>query len=372
MNKRNSIQWNTDWEGVHGFNDMAFELTREFHPKGRTAGEEFFAKISKVDDWWSITRDGYRAGTTLVLILPFFKAWEVSDAKMKEYATGHLRLMPGAQDTLKNLQRKMSVFVISTTYSGCMSPVAELAGIPEENLYCTQVQLDNYQFSPSEIQRIGQLAEEIADIPILDWPAGASKDEDLSQEMQEIAKRLHEIFWSETALMGMESYRQMISGIKVTGGPGKAEAVKNSCQKTGNELSRVVYTGDSITDFEALTLVRENGGLAISVNGNSYAVRAADIACMLDNTIVLEVLISTFAKGGKELVRKTVANWNWDTVENLDLEEDLISRLRQIFPEKLPSVKIVPGATKSPIESLIEESEAFRKYIRGEVIGKLG
>lgn len=375
FNRKNPCQWNTDWEGVFGFNDMAFELTKEFHLKGRTAGEEFFTKISKVDDWWSLTRDGYHAGTTLVLILPFLKAWGVTDDKMRKYAADNLRLMPGTKETLSNLRKTMPVFVISTTYSNCMIPVAELASIPEENLYCTQVKLDSYQFSSKETQRIGELAEEIDDMPMLDWPDRVSREENLSQEMQKVAKRLYEIFWSESELMGMEAYRRMIEEIKVIGGPGKAEAIEDSCQKTGNSLFQTAYTGDSITDTPALTKVRENGGLAISVNGNRYAVRAADIACMLNHTIVLEILLSTFAKGGKDSVLELVRNWSWKAVEDFHLEENLITRLHQIFPEELPSVKIVPTVAtmpKSPIESLVEESEAFRKHIRGEVIGKLG
>lgn len=372
LNNKNSCQWNTDWEGVFGFNDMAFELTRDFHPEGKTAGEEFFAKISKVDDWWAITRPGYHAGTTLVLILPFFKVWEVTDAKMKKYAADHLRLMPGTKETLEHLSGIMPVFVISTTYSNCMIPVAELTGIPRENLYCTQVNLDSYQFNSKEIRQIDRLTKEIGDMPILDWHSKASRDEDLNWKMQSVAKRLHEIFFSESELMGMEAYRRMIKEIKVVGGPGKAEAIEDSCQKTGNSLSKVVYTGDSITDVQALTKVRENGGLAISVNGNRYAVRAAEIACMLDHTAVLDIILSIFVTSNKEALMNFVRDWRIrPALDKLALREALIERMRKAYPDKdkQPAIQIV---AETNLEQLIEKSEAHRKHVRGEVIGKLG
>lgn len=368
-----NCQWNTDWEGVHGFNDMAMEITREFHPEGKKAGEEFFAKISKIDDWWALTKKGYRAGTTLVLILPFLKAWGVTDAKMQGYAASHLRLIPGSKNTLSSMRKIMPVFIVSTTLSPCMEPVIKMCGISKENLYCTQVSLDIYQFNRAEIRQIKRFEKEISKMPILDWPGNTAKESNLPQEMQKVARGFNQIFWKKAGLMGMNAYQKMIKEIKIIGGPGKAEAVKDSCQRTGNPPSRVAYTGDSITDVQALKLVRENGGLAISANGNRYALGAAEIACMLEHTIILEVLLLAFAKGGKDLVINTVQNWSWQALERLNLEKSLfepkIEMIHLIYPKSLPRVEIV---TEKSLDSLIEQSEAFRKYLRGEVIGKLG
>ena len=55
--------------------------------------------------------------------------------------------------------------------------------------------------------------------------------------------------------------------------PSKMLRKKPACQ-----LSDVMYVGDSITDVEAFKLVRENGGLTVSFNGNEYAVRNAEVA----------------------------------------------------------------------------------------------
>ena len=47
---------------------------------------------------------------------------------------------------------------------------------------------------------------------------------------------------------------------------------------SGTSLADVMYVGDSITDVEAFKLVRDNGGLSVSFNGNSYAVKNAEVA----------------------------------------------------------------------------------------------
>ena len=362
-------QWNTDGEGVHWFNDIAAELTTDFHPGGPKAGAALFDKISKWDDWLGLTRKGYRTGTTLLMMLPFFKAWGLTDAKMREYAISHLRFIPGAIETLAYVNKIMPVFAVSTTYSVCVIPIAEMAGIPKENLYCTWMSLDRYQFSRPELQRIEQLTQEIADLPKMSWPEGASKDEDLSPEMRAVSHRLDQIFWRINGeLLKMKVWRQMIREVKIAGGPGKAEAIKDSCKRTGCDLSKVAFADDSITDRQGLELVREAGGLPLSVNGNKYAVKAAEVVCLLDNALPLAVLLSTFSREGKEAVMTLVQNWSWPAIENLGLEKSLLERLHQIYPAELPQVEI---ATESNLDRLIKESEAYRIRIRGEV-GKLG
>jgi energy-converting hydrogenase A subunit R len=362
-------QWTTDWEGVHGFNDAAAELTASFHPEGQEAGVSHFDKRSKVDDWWELTREGYSAGTTLVLVLPSYKAWGLTDAKMREYALSNLRIIPGAIETLDYVSKMMPVFVISTTYSICMIPVVEMAGIPKENLYCTRLSLDRYQFGPSELRRIEQLDREISEMPKMDWSKGASTEADLSPEMREVARRLDQIYWREDGeLMKMEAYRQMIKEIKVAGGPGKAEAIQDSCRRTGNSLAETAFTDDSITGRQGLRLVRENGGLPLSVNGNEYAVREAEIVSLLDNALPLAVLLTAFAQGGRGAVRRLVQNWNWSVVDNLGLEKALLEQLHQAYPGDLPQVEVV---TEDNLDRLIKQSENYRVYIRGEV-GKLG
>ena len=78
----------SDCEGPIIKNDNAFELAENFIPNG----DKLFANISKYDDVLAdiIHKPGYSAGSTLKLILPFFKAYGITDSQMEEFsATKH-------------------------------------------------------------------------------------------------------------------------------------------------------------------------------------------------------------------------------------------------------------------------------------------
>ncbi len=64
----------SDCEGPISKNDNAFELAAHFIPEG----EKLFTNISKYDDVLAdvLQKPGYTAGSTLKLILPFFKAYQ--------------------------------------------------------------------------------------------------------------------------------------------------------------------------------------------------------------------------------------------------------------------------------------------------------
>ena len=74
----------SDCEGPISKNDNAFELAEKFIPNG----DQLFANISKYDDVLAdlAHKPGYTAGSTLKLILPFFKAYGVTDRQMEEFS----------------------------------------------------------------------------------------------------------------------------------------------------------------------------------------------------------------------------------------------------------------------------------------------
>ena len=76
------MQFITDCEGPISKNDNALELATNFLPEG----EKFFTQLSRYDDFLALTgREGYKAGDTLRLILPFLKAYGTTDKKIVEY-----------------------------------------------------------------------------------------------------------------------------------------------------------------------------------------------------------------------------------------------------------------------------------------------
>ena len=73
-----------------------------------------------------------------------------------------------------------------------------------------------------------------------------------------------------------------------------------------------MYVGDSITDVEAFKLVRDNGGLTVSFNGNSYAVKNAEVAVQSESNLVTAVIADLFCKLGKEKTLEVLGSWNYE------------------------------------------------------------
>ena len=91
----------SDCEGPISKNDNAYELTAHFVPDG----DKLFSIISKYDDVLVdvVKKTGYNAGDTLKLILPFLKAYDVTDEKMKDFSAQNLLLIAGSKETLKHI-----------------------------------------------------------------------------------------------------------------------------------------------------------------------------------------------------------------------------------------------------------------------------
>ncbi len=71
----------------------------------------------------------------------------------------------------------------------------------------------------------------------------------------------------------------------------------------------VMYVGDSITDAPALAAVRGWGGVALSFNGNGYALAAAEFAAAAADTSPALALARAFAAGGAHGVRIAARAW---------------------------------------------------------------
>jgi energy-converting hydrogenase A subunit R len=354
----------SDCEGPISKNDHAFEVASKFVPNG----DKLFTVISRYDDILAelFRRPSYNAGDTLKLILPFLKAYEVTDEKMREFAAKHLVLVPDVKETLQHVRKLSQAFIISTSYEHYIMALCQSIEFPFENTYCTRVNLDKYSLGKNEKIRLKQLAQEIAEMAVPEISLGAASSKDLDEQTRTIIHRLDEIFFDEIATM--ESGRIYVE-TRPVGGSGKAEAIKDIVRKQRAMLSDLVYFGDSITDEEAFKLVRENGGLTVSFNGNQHAVESAEIAVLSQRSIVTAVLAEAFIKSGRSGTLALVQNWNQEGLEKSQVSQPLVERLFDLDADELPKVKII---TRENMKVLAEESTQFRKRVRGEAIGGLG
>jgi energy-converting hydrogenase A subunit R len=353
----------TDCEGPISKNDNAYELTEHIVPDGG----KLFASVSKYDDVQADIgkRRGYKAGDTLKLILPFLKAYGATNEKMREFSAEHILLVTGARDTLQFVKGLMVSFIVSTSYEQYMRALCDVVGFSFKNVHCTQLDINRYRIDGEEIERLKKLREEIVAMPMIQIPDDATSIDDLSLRDREIVQRLNEIFWEEISSMNCG---RMLDEVNPVGGSEKANAVQHIVRETGSSLSETIYFGDSITDVQPLRLVKEHGGLAVSFNGNCYAIREAKVAVLSEHTIITSVLADVFNRLGKSGVIELVKEWSHPALSKYCSTAQR-SRILELYPKVLPQVELI---TLDNRERLMEESTVFRKTVRGEAVGGLG
>jgi len=354
----------SDCEGPISKNDNAFELASHCIPDG----SRLFTLISRYDDVLAevLKRADYKAGHTLKLILPFLKAYGVTNQAITDYSSKNVLLVPGAKEMLCFVRDFMPSFIVSTSYEQYMRVLCDFVDFPFENVRCTRLDLDKYKLSEVEAAQIKKLKKQMVTMPVPEIPKGAKSLSDFPREHQNSVRRLDEIFWKELAQMSVGA---MLQEVNPVGGDEKAEAVLEIVAELKTGLHNVMYVGDSITDVSVFKLVREGGGLTVSFNGNSFAVREAEVAVLSENAVVTAVLADVFSRFGKAQVMNLIKDWNPSTIERFGLYRPLEQCFLKIWGRKFPRVELV---TAQNMEKLMRESTAFRRSVRGEAIGKLG
>ena len=355
----------SDCEGPISKNDNAFEITAQFVPNG----DRLFTLISKYDDVLAdvLRKPSYSAGSTLKLVVPFLKAYSITDRQMEEFSAQNLILIANTKDTLQHVKAVASAFIVSTSYEHYIKALCKALDFPYEHTYCTKLSIEKYAVAEQETVRLKEIAREIAQMPMITIPPGAKTLEDFSSVDQETIRQLDKIFWSKIPNM---SLGRILSEVTTVGGSQKAAAIEDAVAKVNVPLEDVMYVGDSITDVEAFKLVRENGGLTVSFNGNGYAVRNAEISVLSENNLVIAVIADVFCRQGKKAALNLVENWNLEALEHHGVVSlSLLDHLFTLHPQTLPKVQIV---TAENMETVTKKSSEFRKKVRGEAIGKLG
>lgn len=293
MGRRSRRVFITDCEGPITKNDNAAELAEAFIP----GGDRFFRTISVYDDYLAevIRRAGYKAGDTLRLILPFFKAFGLDNRTMIKFSRRNIQIIPQADCMLRDVLDVMPAYIVSTSYSHYIRAVCGAIGFPFQNTYSTAVDLDHYELPIEEKAALKELHAEILALPDIAVPATARSPEDVAPEHRKAMERLDVIFWK--ILPEMSIYR-IVEEVNPIGGREKARAVQEIAQREKTELGDILYIGDSITDIEVFRMVRAEGGMAVSFNGNDWAVKEASFALTSHTALPMAWLALLFVNHG--------------------------------------------------------------------------
>jgi len=354
----------TDCEGPISKNDNAFETMSHFVPQG----DKLFTVVSRYDDALSdvLRRPGHKAGDTLKLVLPFLKAYDVTDQEVRQFSGRNLLLIAHAKESLRHVGSISAAYIVSTSYEHYISALCQTLEFPYENAYCTKLNLDEYSITDEEKSQLKRLGREIAQLRVFEIPPEAKNQKHLSEETKMTIRRLDQIFRKTIARMRVGKIYPRVNPM---GGREKAEAIKEITGKDKVAMVDAMYVGDSITDEEAFKLVKENGGLTVSFNGNEHAVMNAEIALLSSDSLTTAVIADVFIKFGKTETLDLVAKWSRGALKNSLVNEDLLDHFLKQHPRELPKAEII---TRENMKSLARQSNEFRKKVRGERIGRLG
>lgn len=348
------IQIDSDCEGPISLNDNAFELCEAFLP----SGDRFFTQVSRYDDYLAEVekRSGYKGGDTLKLIIPFLLLFGVNKEKVVSFSKEHLVLLDD-YELIAEIQKDFPIFLISTSYSEYALSVAERVGIPVDNVYSTQVGWESYRLSREEKNLLSSYYDEILNLSLIEIPANARSLADLPADSQKAVSQLDKIFWEEIINFPVGKFYFEVNTI---GGSEKAKALLATQARTDVPFEKIVYFGDSVTDKEALEVVKKQGGLGVAVNANRYALESAELAVLTSSVYPLVLISWLFSQGGKEGIRSFVAG-----------EAKLSDFQLPSFLAARKEFKVV-DLKKVDWQDFWVESETYRRQLRGEKIGSLG
>jgi energy-converting hydrogenase A subunit R len=355
-------QFISDLDGPVTRNDNAQELCQRFIPRGR----ELYSVLSKYDEALAYVtrRQGFKQGDSLRLILPFLKAYGVTDMAMQEHSRQNISLVTGADKAMRFVQELMASFIVSGSYEHYVGVVCESIGFPFDNAYCTRVSLDSVRIDDWEAQILRNMAQEIAAMPFTGVPVNARTIWDLTPRDQGIVSRLDDLFWHE--MNDLNSFR-LVMDVNPLGADEKAASIVDISKKTGVGLEDTMYIGDNLSDVQALALVKRGGGLPVAFNANESAVREAEVLVLSQNAVTTSILAEAFHRAGRDGAMSLVENWTLEHISSSGLVHDyLVRELQRVFPQQLPKVVKV---THDNVEPLIQESMRFRRSVRGEAVG---
>ena len=119
-----------------------------------------------------VRKEGHRPGDRIKFLLPFLKAYGVSDQLLNDHSKEMLRLVPGADKTMRFVQEIMSPFIVTPSYEHHLVAMFENIGFPVENAFCTKFSLDSVKVDDWEVQTLKELASEIVAMPPIEHVRG--------------------------------------------------------------------------------------------------------------------------------------------------------------------------------------------------------
>lgn len=304
----------TDGEGPLVFKDLARDISQRLISEANNGYVLFDALSMWVAHNTESGQRHFEPGDTLAVLVPHLLAHGIRDEDLNEESRD-VRLANGVTGYIRDLyERGWQVRVISTAYEHLWNYAGPRLQIPTENIVSTPLCLDCLRttvWSEKLSEEVSKYEAEILNRRenILEaqqqFKEGHSLSEVFTQGgMSNLSAVFDELYFSTLPQYGFEP----LSQTEVVGGNRKINAVRNLIDQLSIEPKDIIYVGDSITDDRAHKFVKENGGLAIAVNGDEFAIRNANIAVATEDMRFLRPLLEAFTTSGIEGAKSFVEN----------------------------------------------------------------
>ena len=360
-----------DLEGPISVLDFAAELSRLLNQKPILELQDFdfgvfFEMLSEYDDYLieipgvkeELNIADYQPGDTLRLVAPLYMSC-FSDKELVRLAEQNLGLLPGCSELMTILKRKWDVYIISTSYTHFAYSVAKFLNIPRDHVFCTELNLKKAKESFLNIKNdVDFLVKNI-------FQQFLSNDKKLSK----VIENLNEFFWSKRE----SDYIKAMNQIQVRGGIRKELAVEAISEKVRIPIPEMVALGDSITDINMLQRLKDEGGIAVSFNGNRFTVGRANVAITTVNNLGT-LPIFEYKDSIESFLDLWEKNYNNFYTNPNDIPEELISKeIKNYFVKYqfVPEIENLKNKSNQELDLIIAKQKKMRKNVRGWA-GNLG
>ena len=130
-------------------------------------------------------------------------------------------------------------------------------------------------------------------------------------------------------------------------------------------LSDIAYVGDSITDDALHTLLKQEEGLPIAVNGNRYALMNARVAVATKDMRALRPVLDVWEKDGFEGVSVFVQESQ--TAAHLLGKERILQAV-----EENGRYHVIDPNDQEAFSKIVKIHGEFRRLVRGRATARLG
>ena len=355
---RSETQLFMSCSGVLSSNDPIKDLCKQTIRRG----EQFYEVVNRYHDISTnaLGRLDDKYGTAVKMMIPFLKAFGMTDFTAYSEAERNMTLIPYADSCLMYMNSLLPTFINTGVLEHHVMALCDMTGFPTTNVNCTKVEFDSVDSDRQECRTLRDFANAISSLRVPKTKYVFKEGEVLSDDDATIVNRLDEIFLDEIPKMQIyEDFKEVAS----IGTREKSYTALDIRRNTSIEFDSTAYVGSSMTDHLTMDLVRESSGLSISFNGCESAVRNCNVAIMCNDAIAYTVLVTEFYDKGIESVYEMVDNWTRKKLEERPCaDRNLMNEMLRRFPKKLPNVKRVD---RHNVDEVVAESEAYRKKVEG-------